>query len=70
MPVTFLYRMLIALSVVKEGGRTPPPYPSIFIKPSAALGDFEGPVFVPEVAQEQLDYEGELVSEPEIEGPT
>jgi 2-keto-4-pentenoate hydratase/2-oxohepta-3-ene-1,7-dioic acid hydratase in catechol pathway len=63
----FLCRILIRPCAVKEGGRTPPPYPSIFIKPSAALGNFDTPVLVPKVAQEQLDYEGELVSIPEIE---
>jgi 2-keto-4-pentenoate hydratase/2-oxohepta-3-ene-1,7-dioic acid hydratase in catechol pathway len=53
--------MLIRFLAVKEGGRIPPPYPSIFIKPSAALCDFDAPVHVPKIAQEQLDYEGELV---------
>lgn len=62
----FLCRILICPYIVKEGGRTTPLYPSIFIKPSATLGNFDTPVLVTKVAQEQLDYGGELVGTPEI----
>lgn len=46
---------------IKEGGRTPPPFPSIFIKPAECVAEHGGVVHVPGLAQEQLDYEGELV---------
>src|SRR5882757_392968 len=43
---------------IQEGGRTPPPYPSLFIKPSECVTDHDGVVCVPPLAQEeQLDYE-------------
>lgn len=46
---------------IKEGGRTPPPYPLIFYKPSTCVADHLRPVPIPKLAQEnQLDYEGEL----------
>ena len=46
---------------VKEAGRTPPPYPSIFIKPGTSVGNWGEPIPVPKLAQdEQADYEGEL----------
>ncbi|KAJ5779260.1 hypothetical protein N7457_006980 [Penicillium paradoxum] len=46
---------------IKEGGRNPPPYPSIFIKPSAAVAAYNEDIPIPKLAQdEQLDYEGEL----------
>ncbi|OAL43209.1 hypothetical protein IQ07DRAFT_650283 [Pyrenochaeta sp. DS3sAY3a] len=48
---------------IKEGGRKPPPYPSIFIKPSPSLNTHTAPVYVPKFAIEagpQIDYEGEL----------
>ncbi|KAI7971202.1 hypothetical protein EIK77_007018 [Talaromyces pinophilus] len=46
---------------VQEGGRKPPPYPSIFIKPRASIASFNEDIPIPKLAQEdQLDYEGEL----------
>ncbi|KAF4970523.1 hypothetical protein FZEAL_10018 [Fusarium zealandicum] len=48
---------------VKETGRAPPPYPSIFIKPSRSVTGWDDDIPIPRIAQEdQLDYEGELVS--------
>jgi hypothetical protein len=46
---------------VREGGRNPPPYPSIFIKPSTALARYDDDISIPKLAQVTLDYEGELV---------
>jgi 2-keto-4-pentenoate hydratase/2-oxohepta-3-ene-1,7-dioic acid hydratase in catechol pathway len=48
--------------LVAEGGRTPPPYPSIFIKPTHSLADAFEDIPIPKLAYETLDYEGELVS--------
>ncbi|MCJ1302721.1 hypothetical protein MMC08_005525 [Hypocenomyce scalaris] len=46
---------------IKEGGRTPPPYPSIFIKPSACVANWDEDVPIPEIATDNgCDYEGEL----------
>lgn len=46
---------------IQEGGRTPPPYPSIFYKLRFAVADFGEPIPIPKIAQEnQCDYEGEL----------
>lgn len=46
---------------VQEGGRKPPPYPSVFIKPKASIASFNEGIPIPKIAQEnQLDYEGEL----------
>ncbi|PCG94462.1 Hypothetical protein PENO1_078360 [Penicillium occitanis (nom. inval.)] len=46
---------------IQEGGRKPPPYPSIFIKPRASIASFNEDIPIPKLAQEdQLDYEGEL----------
>ncbi|CAM1506025.1 Fc.00g056660.m01.CDS01 [Cosmosporella sp. VM-42] len=51
----------VDLWLVKEGGRTPPPYPSIFIKPSGSIAGYAEEIPIPKIAQEdQLDYEGEL----------
>ena len=48
---------------VKEAGRKPPPYPSIFFKPADCVADYGSAVPVPKLAQDdQCDYEGELVS--------
>jgi 2-keto-4-pentenoate hydratase/2-oxohepta-3-ene-1,7-dioic acid hydratase in catechol pathway len=48
---------------VAEGGRKPPPYPSLFIKPSTCIADSDEDIPIPKIAQNsQLDYEGELVS--------
>ncbi|KAH8548833.1 degradation of aromatic compounds [Umbelopsis sp. PMI_123] len=45
---------------IAEGGRTPPPYPSIFIKPSHCLANAYEDIPIPPIAYETLDYEGEL----------
>ncbi|KAF9890067.1 hypothetical protein FE257_006747 [Aspergillus nanangensis] len=46
---------------IKELGRTPPPYPSIFIKPSHSVSGWKSSIPIPRIAQEdQMDYEGEL----------
>ncbi|GAB5590700.1 hypothetical protein Unana1_05600 [Umbelopsis nana] len=45
---------------IAEGGRTPPPYPSIFIKPNHSLADAFEDIPIPKIAYETLDYEGEL----------
>ncbi|KAF2399818.1 hypothetical protein EJ06DRAFT_530597 [Trichodelitschia bisporula] len=46
---------------IREAGRKPPPYPSLFFKPSTALNDHGAPVVIPKIAQDdQADYEGEL----------
>jgi len=51
------------MSAVAEGGRKPPPYPSLFIKPSTCIADSDEDIPIPKIAQNnQLDYEGELVS--------
>lgn len=54
---------LLTSLVVKETGRAPPPYPSIFIKPARSVTGWNENIPIPEIAQvDQLDYEGELVS--------
>ena len=46
---------------IQEGGRTPPPYPSIFIKARTCVASFDEDIPVPKIAQDdQCDYEGEL----------
>lgn len=46
---------------VQEGGRSPPPYPSVFTKPPTAIASYHEDIPIPKLAQEdQLDYEGEL----------
>ncbi|KAJ4171858.1 hypothetical protein NW754_007453 [Fusarium falciforme] len=46
---------------IKEGGRTPPPYPSVFIKPATCVTGFNDDVPIPKIAQDgTVDYEGEL----------
>ena len=46
---------------IHEGGRTPPPYPSVFIKARTAVASHDEDVPVPKIAQkDQCDYEGEL----------
>ncbi|KAF4962854.1 hypothetical protein FSARC_9097 [Fusarium sarcochroum] len=46
---------------IRETGRAPPPYPSIFIKPSRSITGWSDDIRIPKIAQEnQLDYEGEL----------
>ena len=47
---------------IKEAGRKPPPYPSIFFKPNTCIADYGEAIAIPKLAQdEQCDYEGELV---------
>ncbi len=58
-----LYMPLTLISIVQEGGRKPPPYPSVFVKPSTSIAGFDEDVPIPKIAQDgTLDYEGELVS--------
>ncbi|KAH7323194.1 hypothetical protein B0I35DRAFT_459318 [Stachybotrys elegans] len=46
---------------IKEGGRTPPPYPSVFIKPSTSVAGHSEDIPIPKIAQDgTVDYEGEL----------
>jgi len=46
---------------IQEGGRTPPPYPSVFIKARTSVASYDEDVPVPKLAQkDQCDYEGEL----------
>ncbi|ORY98697.1 hypothetical protein BCR43DRAFT_543671 [Syncephalastrum racemosum] len=45
---------------IAEGGRTPPPYPSIFIKSNHSLADAYEDIPIPQLAHETTDYEGEL----------
>ena len=47
---------------IEEGGRAPPPYPSIFIKARTCVAGWADDVPVPQIAQDplQADYEGEL----------
>ncbi|KAF9886789.1 hypothetical protein FE257_011166 [Aspergillus nanangensis] len=46
---------------IKEGGRTLPPYPSVFIKPPTSVAGCIEDVSIPTLAQDgTLDYEGEL----------
>ncbi|KAM5346010.1 hypothetical protein ACJ41O_011871 [Fusarium nematophilum] len=47
---------------IKETGRAPPPYPTIFVKPSRSVAGWDNDIPIPKIAQlDQLDYEGELV---------
>ncbi|KAF2496523.1 hypothetical protein BU16DRAFT_458607 [Lophium mytilinum] len=47
---------------IKEAGRTPPPFPFIFFKPTTCIHDHGEDVIIPQIAQDdQADYEGELV---------
>lgn len=46
---------------VREAGRTPPPFPFIFFKPTTCLHDHGTDIEIPRIAQnDQADYEGEL----------
>ena len=49
-------------STVLEAGRTLPPYPSQFIKPSTSIADYGDDIPIPKCAQDppEADYEGEL----------
>ncbi|OGM40721.1 fumarylacetoacetate hydrolase family protein [Aspergillus bombycis] len=45
---------------IKEGGRTPPPHPSLFIKPNTSIAAYNEDIPIPQIAQDSVDYEGEL----------
>ncbi|KAK5189969.1 hypothetical protein LTR92_010195 [Exophiala xenobiotica] len=46
---------------IQEGGRSPPPYPSVFTKAPTSVAPYNEAVSIPKLAQDdQLDYEGEL----------
>lgn len=46
---------------VAEGGRAPPPYPSLFIKSSTTIAGYNSITVVPKCAQEnEADYEAEM----------
>ncbi|KAH6694999.1 hypothetical protein F5X68DRAFT_186528 [Plectosphaerella plurivora] len=46
---------------IKEGGRTPPPFPSVFIKPQTSIAGHDEDIPIPKIAQDgTIDYEGEL----------
>jgi 2-keto-4-pentenoate hydratase/2-oxohepta-3-ene-1,7-dioic acid hydratase in catechol pathway len=48
---------------VKEAGRSPPPFPFIFFKPTTCIADHNSDVIIPKICQDdQADYEGELVT--------
>lgn len=48
--------------IVKETGKAPPLYPTMFMKASTAVHDHGKDIVIPAIAQdEQADYEGELV---------
>ena len=54
---------LIEKLLVQEGGRKPPPYPSVFIKGSHSIADCYEDITIPEIVVShdgQLDYEGEM----------
>ncbi|CAG7928147.1 unnamed protein product [Penicillium olsonii] len=46
---------------ILETGRPLPTCPTVFTKPGPAVADHDVPVPIPRIAQEQCDYEGELV---------
>lgn len=53
---------LIHNFTVKEAGRTPPPFPFIFFKPTTCITGHDSNVVIPKIGQDdQADYEGELV---------
>ncbi|GME37370.1 Fumarylacetoacetate hydrolase [Neofusicoccum parvum] len=46
---------------IKEAGRSPPPFPSLFFKPNTSIHEHGADVVIPKIAQDdQADYEGEL----------
>ncbi|TEA17005.1 Uncharacterized protein C8034_v000536 [Colletotrichum sidae] len=46
---------------IREAGRKPPPFPSIFFKPNTTVLDHGTDVVIPKICQnDQADYEGEL----------
>jgi 2-keto-4-pentenoate hydratase/2-oxohepta-3-ene-1,7-dioic acid hydratase in catechol pathway len=53
---------IVSQHLVREAGRKPPPFPSLFFKPNTCVHDHGAPIVIPKIAQdEQADYEGELV---------
>ncbi|KAF4954298.1 hypothetical protein F66182_18406, partial [Fusarium sp. NRRL 66182] len=46
---------------ILETGRPLPTCPTVFTKPGPAVADHDSPIPIPKIAQEQCDYEGELV---------
>lgn len=49
-------------NLVKEAGRSPPPFPFIFFKPTTCIANHDADVIIPKICQDdQADYEGELV---------
>ena len=57
------WRQWLTRMIVQEGGRSPPPYPSVFIKPATSVAGYAEDVPIAKIAQDgTLDYEGELVS--------
>jgi 2-keto-4-pentenoate hydratase/2-oxohepta-3-ene-1,7-dioic acid hydratase in catechol pathway len=58
----FLFDINVNHFPVKEAGRSPPPFPFIFFKPTTTIWDHGADVVIPKIAQDdQADYEGELV---------
>ncbi|KAF1991458.1 hypothetical protein K402DRAFT_322670 [Aulographum hederae CBS 113979] len=46
---------------IREAGRTPPPFPSVFFKPPTCINDHNGTITIPTICQDsQADYEGEF----------
>ncbi|KAH6667416.1 hypothetical protein B0J14DRAFT_518715 [Halenospora varia] len=46
---------------IKEAGRSPPPFPFIFFKPTTCIANHDADVIIPKICQDdQADYEGEL----------
>jgi 2-keto-4-pentenoate hydratase/2-oxohepta-3-ene-1,7-dioic acid hydratase in catechol pathway len=65
-PVVKVFHIVFADAgnLVKEAGRSPPPFPFIFFKPTTCIADHNADVVIPKICQDdQADYEGELVSE-------
>lgn len=53
----------LVLVILKQAGRTPPPFPFIFFKPTATIVGPDDRVVILKICQDdQADYEGELVS--------
>ncbi|KAK2047186.1 hypothetical protein LZ31DRAFT_539833 [Colletotrichum somersetense] len=47
---------------IREGGRTAPPYPSLFVKPATSVAAWNEDVPIPKVAQDgTVDYEGKNI---------
>lgn len=60
-----------SILLVREAGRTPPPFPSLFFKPSTSIHDHNAPIIIPKIAQDdQADYEGELVGTMPTKAPS